>query len=90
MHFLPWVCNITHVLSPRTENPVDQAQTVSRRVEKFAELMQSVWVSRNDYERRARAVCPLRPVGVPFLYTPLGLVALRPRRDARGVGRYQI
>jgi hypothetical protein len=36
---------------------VDQAETVSRRVEKFAELMQSVWVSRNDYERRTRLVC---------------------------------
>ena len=35
----------------------DQAETVSRRVVKFAELMQSVWVSQNDYERRARAVC---------------------------------
>lgn len=33
---------------------MDQAETVSRRVEKFAELMQSVWLSRNDYERRAR------------------------------------
>ncbi|EEB93823.1 hypothetical protein MPER_07476, partial [Moniliophthora perniciosa FA553] len=33
---------------------MDQAETVSRRVEKFAELMQSVWVSRNDYERRMR------------------------------------
>ncbi|KAI4517766.1 hypothetical protein K523DRAFT_418455 [Schizophyllum commune Tattone D] len=33
---------------------MDQAETVSRRVEKFAELMQSVWVSRNDYERRVR------------------------------------
>ncbi|KAH0586403.1 hypothetical protein H2248_007639 [Termitomyces sp. 'cryptogamus'] len=33
---------------------MDQAETVSRRVEKFAELMQSVWVSRNDYERRIR------------------------------------
>ncbi|KAF8625928.1 hypothetical protein AX17_006654 [Amanita inopinata Kibby_2008] len=32
---------------------MDQAETVSRRVEKFAELMQSVWISRNDYERRA-------------------------------------
>ena len=36
----------------------DQAETVSRRVEKFAELMQSVWLSKNDYERRVRAVCP--------------------------------
>lgn len=32
--------------------PPDQAETVSRRVEKFAELMHSVWQSRNDYERR--------------------------------------
>jgi hypothetical protein len=36
----------------------DQAETVSRRVEKFAELMQSVWISKNDYERRIRAVSP--------------------------------
>ena len=35
---------------------IDQAETVSRRVEKFAELMQSVWASKNDYERRARNV----------------------------------
>ena len=36
-------------------NPiVEQTETVSRRVEKFAELMQSVWTSRNDYERRVR------------------------------------
>jgi hypothetical protein len=34
----------------------DQAETVSRRVEKFAELMQSVWVTKNDYERRVRLV----------------------------------
>lgn len=33
---------------------VDQAETVSRRVEKFAELMQSVWLSKNDYEARMR------------------------------------
>ncbi|KAH8825132.1 actinin-like protein [Flagelloscypha sp. PMI_526] len=33
---------------------MDQAETVSRRVEKFAELMQSVWISQNDYERRVR------------------------------------
>ncbi|KAG9315739.1 actinin-like protein [Chiua virens] len=33
---------------------MDQAETVSRRVEKFAELMQSLWTSKNDYERRAR------------------------------------
>jgi len=35
---------------------IDQAETVSRRIEKFADLMQSIWVSRNDYERRVRAV----------------------------------
>jgi len=35
---------------------MDQAETVSRRVEKFAELMQSVWISKNDYERRIRAL----------------------------------
>lgn len=35
---------------------LDQAETVSRRVEKFADLMQSVWLSKNDYERRVRAV----------------------------------
>ncbi|KAH8114728.1 actin cross-linking [Phellopilus nigrolimitatus] len=35
---------------------MDQAETVSRRVEKFAELMHSVWVSRNDYERRVLAL----------------------------------
>ena len=34
----------------------DQAETVSRRIEKFADLMRSIWVSRNDYERRVRAV----------------------------------
>jgi len=41
---------------------IDQAETVSRRVEKFAELMQSVWLIRNDYERRVRLVrlSPLR------------------------------
>ncbi|KAI0916871.1 hypothetical protein AcW1_007797 [Taiwanofungus camphoratus] len=35
---------------------MDQAETVSRRVEKFAELMHSVWLSKNDYERRVRAL----------------------------------
>lgn len=32
---------------------------MSRRVEKFAELMHSVWLSKNDYERRAREVSTL-------------------------------
>lgn len=35
---------------------LDQATTVSRRVDKFAELMQSVWLIRNDYERRVGLV----------------------------------
>ncbi|KAG8708907.1 hypothetical protein FRC09_000974 [Ceratobasidium sp. 395] len=35
---------------------MDQHETVSRRIEKFAELMHSVWLSRNDYERRMRAL----------------------------------
>lgn len=35
---------------------MDQAETESRRVEKFAELMQSMWLSKNDYERRVRAL----------------------------------
>jgi hypothetical protein len=39
-----------------TSHSIDQAETVSRRIEKFADLMQSIWVSRNDYERRVRAV----------------------------------
>ncbi|CAK5284052.1 unnamed protein product [Mycena citricolor] len=34
--------------------PTEQVETVSRRVEKFAELMQSVWITRHDYERRVR------------------------------------
>jgi hypothetical protein len=37
-------------------NLIDQAETVSRRVEKFADLMYTIWVSRNDYERRCRLV----------------------------------
>lgn len=45
---------IARPVTPR--RPSDQAETVSRRLEKFAELMQSIWLSRNDYERRIRAV----------------------------------
>ena len=70
MHSLQWVCSITRVLLCYAEHLIDQAQTVSRRVEKFAELMQSVWVSRNDYERRVRAVCPLHCNGTPLLTPP--------------------
>ena len=40
----------------------DQAETVSRRIDKFADLMQTIWVSRNDYERRVRAVRDWPPV----------------------------
>jgi len=43
---------------------IDQAETVSRRIEKFADLMQSIWVSRNDYERRVRAV---RNESLPYI-----------------------
>ena len=45
---------------------IDQAETVARRVIKFAELMQSVWMSRNDYERRVRLVCPPTPDEIPL------------------------
>ena len=38
---------------------IEQTETVSRRVEKFAELMQSVWTSKNDYERRVRELLRL-------------------------------
>lgn len=59
MHSHPWVRILLHqwlpVLTPLTPLP-DQAETVSRRVEKFAELMYSVWLSKNDYERRVREV----------------------------------
>jgi len=55
-HFRPWVRLPINNISRVSEPSADQAQTVSRRVEKFAELMQSVWISRNDYERRVRVV----------------------------------
>ncbi|KAF8511589.1 calponin homology domain-containing protein [Gautieria morchelliformis] len=48
---MTYVASFFHAFSSQ-----DQAETVSRRVIKFAELMQSVWVSQNDYERRARAL----------------------------------
>ncbi|KAF8583127.1 actin cross-linking [Ramaria rubella] len=48
---MTYVASFFHAFSSQ-----DQAETVSRRVVKFAELMQSVWVSQNDYERRARAL----------------------------------
>lgn len=48
---MTYIASFFHAFSSQ-----DQAETVSRRVVKFAELMQSVWLSRNDYERRARAL----------------------------------
>jgi len=48
---MTYVASYFHAFSSQ-----DQAETVSRRIEKFAELMQSIWVSRNDYERRVRAL----------------------------------
>ncbi|KIJ54624.1 hypothetical protein M422DRAFT_24535 [Sphaerobolus stellatus SS14] len=48
---MTYIASFFHAFSSQ-----DQAETVSRRVVKFAELMQSVWISRNDYERRARAL----------------------------------
>ncbi|KZP18900.1 hypothetical protein FIBSPDRAFT_791288 [Athelia psychrophila] len=48
---MTYVASFFHAFSS-----MDQAETVSRRVEKFAEIMQSVWMSKNDYERRVRAL----------------------------------
>ncbi|KAF8478104.1 actinin-like protein [Russula ochroleuca] len=48
---MTYVASYFHAFSSQ-----DQAETVSRRIEKFADLMQSIWVSRNDYERRVRAL----------------------------------
>lgn len=35
---------------------MEQAEVVSRRVAKFADVMQSAWLMQNDYERRAKEV----------------------------------
>ncbi|KAF8262271.1 calponin homology domain-containing protein [Lactarius quietus] len=48
---MTYVASYFHAFSSQ-----DQAETVSRRIDKFADLMQSIWVSRNDYERRVRAL----------------------------------
>jgi lysyl-tRNA synthetase class II len=40
-------------------------------VEKFAELMQSVWLIRNDYERRVRLVIPVSFLRYASAYTDL-------------------
>lgn len=37
-------------------NPTDKAETGARRVELFAEVMKSIWVARNDFERRMSAL----------------------------------
>jgi len=57
MHSRQWVKKLSvQQESEYLRVVIDQAETVSRRVVKFAELMQSVWVSRNDFERRMRLV----------------------------------
>ena len=89
MHFLLWVRCATRFLPYLAEPLADQAQTVSRRVEKFAELMQSVWVSRNDYERRVRLVGLLDCNDTSFL-TPFYEVAARARRNTSGLGYNRI
>ncbi|GJJ15565.1 hypothetical protein Clacol_009843 [Clathrus columnatus] len=48
---MTYIASFFHAFSSQ-----DQAETVSRRLVKFADLMQSIWVSQNDYERRARAL----------------------------------
>ncbi|MCO5585318.1 hypothetical protein L7F22_039251 [Adiantum nelumboides] len=35
---------------------MEQAEVVSRRVAKFADVMQSAWMMQNDYERRAKEI----------------------------------
>src|SRR5688572_24724571 len=35
---------------------MDQAETVSRRVEKFSEIMHSIWLIRSEYEKRTRTL----------------------------------
>jgi len=37
---------------------VDQAETACRAIEKFADLIILIWLNRNNYERRVRAVPP--------------------------------
>lgn len=37
-------------------DPTDKAETGARRVELFAEVMRSIWVARNDFERRMSAL----------------------------------
>ena len=63
MHFRPWVSPWCKRRQITDHCHSDQAQTVARRVEKFAELMQSVWLSKNDYERRVRTVGRITSMG---------------------------
>lgn len=83
--FQPWVCSASGDMSCTAQSSADQAQTVSRRVEKFAELMQSVWVSRNDYERRVRAVrCRRRRCSdtqILSLQLSCSMLSRRPKQD---------
>ncbi|KAF8516840.1 actin cross-linking [Hysterangium stoloniferum] len=53
---MTYVASFFHAFSSQVIDALDQAETVSRRVVKFAELMQSVWTSQNDYEQRAQAL----------------------------------
>jgi hypothetical protein len=66
-------------------HPTDQAETVSRRIEKFADLMQSIWVSRNDYERRVRAVSDkgfsTKSLGESVTYHSSLLPSRRPKKS---------
>ncbi|KZV63476.1 hypothetical protein PENSPDRAFT_691598 [Peniophora sp. CONT] len=48
---MTYVASFFHAFSSQ-----DQRETVSRRLEKMADLMNSIWISRNDYERRVRAL----------------------------------
>ncbi len=68
MLFHRWVCQQLALPDPALITMiVDQAETVSRRVDKFAELMQSVWLSRNDYERRVKLVSK-HSILLPYSY----------------------
>ncbi|EJU03207.1 hypothetical protein DACRYDRAFT_65404 [Dacryopinax primogenitus] len=65
---MTYVASYFHAFSSMGEY---QQETVSRRVEKFAELMHSVWLSKNDYERRIEKLLhQLRDKEQEWLSTP--------------------
>lgn len=39
------------------EHNSDRADVLARRVTMFADTLETIWTSRNEYERRANAVC---------------------------------